>query len=182
MEPNEKVDLTNLRNVENIVRLYAETIFKRHHINPEHVDLHLSTEMNAIMNVFGGHKVHLWLKWPHAHLEINQLLKDFCKLFPKIHRTMEVVPFALAFQEKKWLREKFSTEEQIIFDLLPKHRLKISRKEIVTVEDTVTGESISIEHKGSSDRFEGEEVGMWIDLSRIINKKYPTENEDEKQA
>lgn len=183
-EPKEekKSRLTDLSVVEPIVREYAKVVAPKHGIRPEHFTLHLTSKIDAIMAVTGGHVVDIYLKWPDAQPIINMLLNDAFRLMRKypVRRTMEIVPVAYLRTmksdiKKMWKREKFTDESDIVLDLIPRHRLRVTKIETTIVHDVVTGEKLTLQHEYPTDRFDDHATGLWLQLSRIVRDKHPEE-------
>lgn len=183
-----------LQKWEEIVNTYARQACIAHQIKAEHFEVRLVTELrdNAIMGLIPGNPVLICLRWPAAHEFLNTQLRSAFSTIKryKLRRTMEVVPVAMikrnraelkeafknGMKKKEWSSKRFIDEEDIIFDLVPKRRLKVSEMVITKLEDTLTGESITVHHTGKATRFEGENVGMWLELSRIVREKHPEGN------
>lgn len=177
-----KYKLADLSGVENIVREYARVVAQRHGIRHDWYELHLVSEMDGIMKVTGGHLVKIFLHWPYAQPQINMLLNDAFSLMKKypVRRTMEIVPVAYvrsmsADIKKKWKREKFTDESDIVLDLIPRHRIRITKIETTIVEDVVTGEKITYMHEYPTTRFDADATSLWLDLSRLVRDKHPEE-------
>lgn len=104
-------------------------------------------ETDGELAVFGGPVASINIKYPEGLDNINTLLR---RAFNLIHnrnivRSTEVVPFVF-IQEfgatyRKFVRKEFGDESEILPDLLPRRRLKVTRKHYieVTVTDKVTG-------------------------------------------
>lgn len=177
--------MVSLSNVEKVVNEYAKTLAKKNGVNPEFIEFHLAPNLNEILKVQGGHVVHIYLKWPEIQPRINLYLKDIFSLMRRlpIRRSMEIVPVAYVRKEsievrKKWKKESFTEESDIVLDLVPKGRLMIQETVTTTLIDTVTKEKITIEHEGKLRRFDGENVAIWMQLSRFIRDQHPELNQD----
>lgn len=177
---------SDLSAVEEVVRGYAEVVAKRHGINKAHFELHLVVDSKYVLNVIGGPIVKIVLLWPHAQPNINTLLGDAFALMRRhpIRRTMEIVPVAYVRTEsaeikKKWRKEKFTDESDIILDLIPRSRLRVKKTETTVIEDIVTGESITLIHEYPTDRFDSDATSLWLRLSRIVRDKHPEVEEAE---
>jgi hypothetical protein len=169
------MELKDLDQVEPIFKEWAAGVVRRHGINSDHVEFHLTMDAAHIMTIIPGHVVKCIFMWPHCKLNLNQLMKDFCRAFHKhkLRRTMEVVPFAIIQANNKWMKSQFSDEAQIIFDLIPKQRIKVSKSETITLTDAQTGETISVTSSGKASRFDGSEFEMWVKLSRQVLRNNP---------
>lgn len=140
--------------------------------------------MNATFLVQAGHKVRLTLSWPTVMPEINTVIKDFCRMFHKqnLRRTMEVVPFHLVYENRKWAKVQLSKglkiEEQIVMDLLSRGRLEIVKEEVIVLRDKVTKMSVATRTISKPERFDGSEFhGMWFELSRAVNFAFPSDED-----
>lgn len=185
--PQEEQALRGLESIEAVVCEYTKREAFKKHINPDHISLHLVRNLDGIMKVEGGPTVKIFLKWPDAYGELNTILGDAFSLIKRypVRRTMEVVPYmytrtASAEIKKKWKKESFTDESEIIFDLLRRGRLKVTETVTTKLTDTVTGESVSVTSEGKSNRFEGDAINLWFRLSRIVRDKYsPTQDDNE---
>lgn len=154
-----------------------DNLCRKHGVSPDHFQIHMSEDIgDNISSVIPGHIVQIHLKWPEVIPTMNSVIHDCLSLIAryKLRRTLEIVPYAyMRDWNNKWKREMFQDESDIVMDMLPKHRLKISESTTITLEDSVTGETISITKSGKKERFEGEDVTLWIQLSRIVRDKHP---------
>lgn len=180
--PAEAPKLISLSNVEKVVNEYAKVLAGKQNVRPEHIEVILSRDLGAIMKLQAGSPVRIYLQWPEAQPNINTLLLDAFSLIRRypIRRSFELVPVAYVRTErneirKAWRKEKFTDESEIVLDLIPRQRLRV--RETVTTEiiDTVTGETVSTTRSGKTDRFEGDAIGLWMQLSRQVRDKYPEE-------
>lgn len=179
-------DPTKLGEVEEVVREFANSIFRRQNIDPKQVIVFLSKNMgNAVMHVEIGNPVKLTINWNEGASEIKSIIYDFCKAFRRhrLVRTMEIVPFSLIYENKKWakatLKKGFkNVEETVILDLLSRNRLEIVREEIVVLRDKVTKMSVTERIISKPERFEGEQMQMWFDLSRAVANAFPEEDQE----
>lgn len=175
--------LVSLSNVEKVVNEYARVLAVKARINPDHVEVFLSRNLGAIMKVNGGSVVRVFLQWPEAQPNINTLLGDAFSLMKRypVRRTMEIVPVSYIRTQrdeikKKWRKEKFTDESEIILDLVPRHRLRVVESHTTTLTDVVSGESITVTRTGPTDRFDGDAISLWFDLSRVVRDKHPEED------
>lgn len=177
--------LADLSGLENVVKEYAKVVAARHGIRHDHFELHLTSKMGGVMKVTGGHTVKIFLLWPDAQPQINTLLNDAFTLMKKypVRRTMEIVPVAYVrtmSQEikKKWKKEKFVDDSDIVLDLIPRHRIRIKQTVTTEVSDVVTGEKLTLVHEYPTTRFDTDATGLWLELSRRVRDHHPEENED----
>lgn len=155
-----------------------DNLCRKHGVSPDHFSIHLVDEIenNGMCATFPGHVVQIHLKWPEILPTMNSAIHDCLSMIVryKMRRSLEIVLYAyLKDWNNKWKREMFQDESDIVMDMLPKHRLKISESTTITLEDSVTGETISVTKSGKKERFEGEDVTLWIQLSRIVRDKHP---------
>lgn len=166
----ETVKLMDLKTMEEIVKEHAIKRCVRHGMQPSHFDIHLVSRLErGDMNIIPGHPVQISLLWPHCMPIMNAKLDSAFRLIQRkrLHRTFEVVPIAFVQEAKQFHRTKFSDLAEIM-DLTPRHRLRMQVETKMTLSDTLTGKSISIARKGKLERFDGDEIGMWIELTRQI--------------
>lgn len=181
--------LATLSNVEKVVNIYAKSYCKKFSINPDHFSVFLCSELGGIMKVRGGHVVEIYLQWPQAQPSINTLLGDAFRLIKKynVRRALEIVPVAYVRTQrneikKRWRKEQFTDESEIVLDLIPKHRLRVHKTETTIIEDVVTGEKLTYIHEYPTDRFDAWTTGLWFDLSRIVRARHPEVEEVEVEA
>ena len=150
-------------------------------INPEHFDIHLVDNLvGADMRVIPGGTVQVLIAWPCELRKLKVQLDSAFRLMTKhsLRRTLEIVPISYVRGEKKWFREKMMDIADIMPDLLSRHRLRVTTTTITTIMDTITGESISTSTTDKPERFDGNDVARWIELSRIVVEKHPVDVND----
>lgn len=174
--------LGSLTGVEAVVNDYAKKFAKKYRVGEDNFTIVLTTKFKGIMGLKRGPVVQIILLWPDAQPNINTLLDS---AFKTISRNKLVDGFAVehvlhikkrAEERKKWLREKIGADEaDIILDLIPKHRVKVTVTTTVKYEDVVTGEAISITHEAKPEQYRGTDVASWLKLSRIVRDNHPEE-------
>jgi hypothetical protein len=180
-DPQEK-KLGSLTGVEAVVNDYAKKFAKKHRVGEDQFTIVLTTKFKGIMGLKRGPVVQIILLWPDAQPNINTLLDS---AFKTISRNKLVDGFAVesvlhikkrAEERKKWLREKIGADEaDIILDLIPKHRVKVTVTTTVKYEDVITGEALSITHEAKPEQYRGTDVASWLKLSRIVRDNHPEE-------
>jgi DNA-directed RNA polymerase subunit F len=181
VEEQEKKKLGTLKAVEQVVNEYAKKYARRFRVADDEYKVLLVTEFKGIMGLRRGPVVQIILLWPDAQPNINTLLES---AFRTISRNRLVDTLAVesvmhirrrADERRKWVREQIHDEADIILDLIPKHRVKVTQKMVTEYEDVVTGEKITITHQPASEYFRGQDVSAWLQLSRIVRDKHPEE-------
>lgn len=176
--------LYEISKIEHMINEVAkrDAALKRFGLNPDHYRIRLVWEMDSIMKISAGHVVQIWLKWPESYgadgTDIPMHIHNAFRMINRhrLHRTMEVVPWmATRLNNQKWVKEHFKDESEIIFDLIPKNRLKVERKLVTTMTDLATGEVVKTETE--NDKY-ADEVEMRIILSRIVRTKYGKNGDD----
>lgn len=145
----------------------------------------VDSDLKNDVNYQPGHPVKVILKWPDVLPRIGGIVRNalFTISKYKLHKTMEIVPYFLNKQwikdaKKKWEKEYFGIDQSsLIYDLLPKNRLEQIVSETVTVRDIITGESISITRNSKPEHFDGNDMSLWMQLSRQVKTKYPEQEE-----
>lgn len=173
--------LGTLSAVEQVVNEYAKKYARRYRVDEDEFKVLLVTEFKGIMGLRRGPVVQIVLLWPDAQPNINTLLES---AFKTISRNRLVDTMAVesvmhirrrAEERRKWVREQIGDEADIILDLIPKHRVKVTQTTIVEYEDVVTGEKLTLTHKQSPEYFRGQDVSAWLQLSRIVRANHPEE-------
>lgn len=174
--PPQQTPLTNLGDIEKTVQEYALTVAKKHRINPDHFVVHLVVDMErGQMDVIAGQVVQIVLLWPYAQTCINELLDSAFRLMKRfpMRRTFDIVPIGYVSEQREERRKFFKHSLGDIGDslgeLIPRARLKMHTDTVTTLEDTKTGVKVSVTHKGKTERFEGNGLGLWLELSRQVN-------------
>lgn len=176
MADGEIIKWTELPKIEEIINEGARAIARQHRVNPAQFKIVLSLSLDGILKITAGNPVLITLRWPIAdkttlHMNLRSAINQVNKMF----RTMEVVHVSLTLQTKenfrKYVKERYGDISEVIPDLIPRSRLRISEETITTLEDAQTGEKIEVRHKGKTTRFDGDDIGMWIKLSRIVREK-----------
>lgn len=148
----EKKKMTTLLQVEEIVNGYAAKKFAAKYQIPAHrfrVNL-VSRLKGGIMGIRAGDVAQIDLKWPEAQPVVNTLLDDAMRFISSrnVLRRVEIVPLAYVrsnkIENRKWHREMFGDEGEILADLLPKHRLEVETTVTMTMKDKMTGVTTSI--------------------------------------
>lgn len=180
-DEQEKAKLGTLSAVESVVNEYAKKYARRYRVNDDEFKVLLVTKFNGIMGLRRGPVVQIVLLWPDAQPNINTLLDS---AFRTISRNRLVDTMAVesvihirrrAEERRKWIREKISDEADILLDLIPKHRVKVTQTVTVEYEDVVTGEKLTLTHKQTPEYFRGQDMSAWMQLSRIVRDKHPEE-------
>jgi hypothetical protein len=162
-----------LERQQEVVRLYAYPKMKKWRIDPARVEIFLSNHLNSSFAMVPGHTVKLTFKTPEVFDFMNSWLDDALRLIQRLHaiRSMDLVPYNYHRDIKgKLAREAFGDMAEVILDLIPKTRLKVTKTEIITLEDTKTGEKVSMS-KESVDKMTNDNVSLWLDLSRRVRDK-----------
>lgn len=174
------VKLETLTNVERVVNEYAKIVATKHGVNKDHFQVHLTRNLGGVLKLVGGPTVDIFLLWPDAQPNINTLLNDAFRLMRKypVRRPMEIVPVAYARTlsrkiKKMWKKEKFVDESDIVLDLIPRHRLRVTKIETTILEDVVSGEKLTTIHEYPTERFDWFATGLWLQLSRIVRDRHP---------
>lgn len=179
-QPEKKtINSSDLVAMEKLVNDYARIACVRHHINPEHFEVHLATELSGVMVLRPGAKVQIFLLWPHAQSHLNTHLRSAFSAMLKynMRRTLEIVPIALVKQQqdefKKFAKERFGEIGEILTELIPRQRLRVQHITTTILTDAQTGEQVVVSSRDKETRFDGDDVGTWLHLSRIVREKHP---------
>lgn len=170
--------LTTLSAIEDVVNTYAERFAKRYDIPKEKYRVNLTLDLNGIMGLKRGPVVQIFLLWPDAQAEMNSLLDHAFTLVSKkgLIDPVAIEPIIHIRQrredQKKWIREKIGTEAEIISDLIPRSRLRVSRTTTVTVRDSITGASYSYTEKEPDENYHRNmSLEPWFKISRMVRDK-----------
>lgn len=173
--------ITSLSDIENVVNEYARSISRNYNINPEHFRVQLVSELvRGDMQVIPGGVVQIIMLWPDVQPIMNMKLQSAFRLMTRypLRRTLEIVPVAYIHREgierRKWYRQHFGEIGEIMPDLLPRHRLRVTTTTITTIHDTITGELVSSSEVAKPTRFDGNDVKAWLELSRIVKERHPS--------
>lgn len=129
------------------------------------------------MLVLGGPLVQIQLKWP---MDLSLAKAKLNSALALIQRRGLYTPLAVAthayFQKegvvaKKWIQkqlEKVNVEE-VVEELIPIHRVRVTRSVVVTYTDTLTGAEISVTEKQAPEPYRSQYINEWLTLSRLAN-------------
>jgi len=173
----DSAQLGSLTAIENVVNEYAKTKCKAYGINPDKVQINLVMEMNQQMGIVRGPVVNVYLLWPAAKAELNTFLDDAFKTIKRQNMIDSVaIESAMIVQKNKdnhtsFKKEVFGDLAEVISDLVPLGRLQVTRTVTVTVTDITTGCALSYEETEKAERFNGRNVKIWLQLSRLVRAK-----------
>lgn len=174
----ETFKLSNLQAAEEVVTEHSRTLAKQYGVRPEHYRIVLDTHCKEgdRMKLRGGPVVEIWLPWPAAVKNMNDLLGAAFHLISsrKLVEPMALQPIAHVLRHKnamkQWYREKYGDEAEIFADLLPRKRIR-SRTDVtrrVTLTDRDTGISVEVVDT-SGKRYERDMFDeARIKLSRVV--------------
>jgi hypothetical protein len=173
---------SQLARVEEIVNEYARDKAKAWAtgIKPAQFQVLLVKGKSWDMRVQRGNPVSILLPWPQAQLKINTLLRDAFglmrekKLVDCIELSNVMYTHTRGETKRKWYREQFGTENEMLAELIPQREIKVERivetRVRTTIRDIVTG--VTIERDETDKKFEsgdGRFIGTktWLELSRM---------------
>lgn len=173
---------SQLSRVEEIVNEYARDKAKAWatSIKPAHFQVLLVKGKNWDMRVQRGNPVSILLPWPQAQLKINTLLRDAFDLIRTkglvdcIELSNVMYTHARGESKRKWYREQFGVETEMLAELIPQREIKVERivetRTRMTITDVITGVKIEREDTDKvmthgDGRFIGTKT--WLELSRM---------------
>jgi hypothetical protein len=167
--------LNTLSAVEDVVNQYAEKIASRYQIPKEKFRINLVTSCKGVMQFRRGPIAQIDLLWPAAQPDLNTLLNDVFKTISR-KRLLECVAVERVshirsrnLENKKWTRELFGDEADLITDLIPRNRLEVSTVTTITVRDRVTGISYEITESTKNQPYYLKSVEPWLKISRMVH-------------
>lgn len=180
--PKEEPQLKTLSSVEQVVNDYAMKRAREWKTGLKEGDfvVLLARKFGGIMGLKRGRPVQIILLWPDAQTEINRLLKDAFRTINK-HRMVDcwAVESSVAIrsrklESKKWRREKFGDEAEIIGELIPRRDIivdtSIETRVCRTIRDQHTGVTIEkMESSKVTKHTDGRDIDVstWLELSRM---------------
>lgn len=167
--------LNTLSAVEDVVNLYAEKIAARYGVARDKYRINLVTNCKGVMMFRRGPIAQIDLLWPAAQPDLNTLLNDVFKTISR-KRLLECVAVERVshirsrnLENKKWMREMFNDEADLITDLIPRSRLEVSSVTTITVRDRVTGISYEITETTKNQPYYLKSVEPWLKISRMVH-------------
>ena len=150
-----KAPVLSLATIEEIINAHAAKIAARYGIRPDQFRINLHTSMRGLLAFRRGPVVQIDMLWPDVKSEINTIFKTTFKAISE-KKLIDPLGIELAShirdqraQNRKWHREVFGDEGEILPDLLPKYRLRSTVKYEYTLEDQVSGLSVTIKYDDS---------------------------------
>lgn len=178
----QRVKITDLSKVEEVVRLYASSKCIAYGLQPEMFEIHLVPKLrhDHSWEMQAGNPIVIEMLWPFCQPFINSELESIFRTIVRhrAYRTMEIVPVSFYKDQHKLYRSKFGELGDIMPDLVSRQRLRQQTTTTYTLRDVKTGESVTVTHIGREERFEGLPSGLWIALSRKIREKEPEFTDD----
>lgn len=179
-----RFDISLLRNITvmgPVIEKYAKNLaVKSYNIPEEHFSVRLVPNLNGnMLQVFPGYTVEILIAWPHAILELNSILRDAFSIIKKYHlrKTMEIATYSLIWEARhKWNKAPI---KNLMEQFIGKSRISMTESTTVTLEDAITGEKVSITREGKPRRFDGGDIGLWMQLSMQVRDKHPIIDEIE---
>ncbi|MBA2706056.1 MAG: hypothetical protein H0U60_19635 [Blastocatellia bacterium] len=191
---------SQLARVEEIVNEYARDKAKAWAtgIRPTQFQVLLVKGKSWDMRVQRGNPVSILLPWPQAQLKINTLLRDAFglmrdkKLVDCIEISNVMYTHVRGESKRKWYREHFGVETEMLAELIPQREIKVERiietRTRLIISDLVTGVKIE---RDDTDKVmshgDGRFIGTktWLELSRMAAEHIealPTESPEPEEA
>lgn len=127
--------------------------------------------------ILGGPTVQIQLKWPMQLGLAKSKLTDALSLIRKrgLYTPLEIATKAYFQSEgaaaRKWTDkslEKIGVHE-LVKELIPMQRVRVTRSVTVTYTDTLTGAAISYTESAPPTTYQNESINEWLNLSRVVN-------------
>lgn len=142
------------------------------------ITLVAATKGSAVLRLKKGPVAQIILTWPSAQQNLKRLLQDAFRAIRinKMYEAFEIEPVLYARRNKealrKWYRQEFGEESDILLDLIPKWRMEEIVETKYTLRDVKTGISISVTNTKTG-HFSQQRIDNWVALSREVRKVEP---------
>ena len=194
MPPKREPQLRTITAIENVVNEYARTVAKKGKwgIKDDEFIILLSRRFKGIMGLQRGHPVKITIAWPEAQPHLNTLLVEAFSTISK-HKMVDVWAIegvahirARNVENKKWRREKFGEQGEIIGELVPKKYITVetttSSTIVQKIRDNMSGVEIEKVYNltvSRSDDGRVLDIKTWLELSRLVRDKEEAEPDDD---
>lgn len=173
-----KAAVKNLADIESVINEYARKKVAARFKVPENkfrITLTRDTQKGSML-LSRGPIVNIYLLWPEAQTQLKPLIESAFRQIRdfKLVDSLAIEPVAYIrsrnFDKKKWFRSHENDPSNIVFDLIPKERMRVTRSTTIIVEDSVTGLKVtkSIEEKNL--RYQDHSTELWMNLSRMVRE------------
>lgn len=190
--PKREPQLKTITAIENVVNEYARSVAKKWKVKDDEFVILLSRRFKGIMGLQRGHPVKITLAWPESQPHLNTLLAE---AFAQISRHKLVDIWAIEgiahirarnIENKKWRREKFGQQGEIIGELIPKKYITVETTTVTVATQRIrySETGIVIEKVITSARTETDDgrvldVKTWLELSRLVRDAEEAEAPDD---
>lgn len=190
--PKREPQLKTITVIENVVNEYARSVAKKYKIKNDEFVILLSRRFKGIMGLQRGRPVKITLAWPESQSHLNTLLAE---AFIQISRHKLVDVWAIEgvahirarnIENKKWRREKFGQQGEIIGELISKKYISVETTIVSTVTQKVrySETGLEIEKSFTTTRTENADgrvldVKTWLEISRLVRDAEEAEQPDD---
>ena len=171
--------LGSIANVEEVINEFARGLARKKGVRESCFRVHLveSIKGRGDMMVLPGSLVQIQLQWPMPFALAKGKLASALNLIKSrsLHTPLAVATHAYFQREgvatRKWAQknlEKVNVAD-VVEELIPLHRVRVTRSVVVTYTDTLTGATVSVTETQAPEPYRSQYINEWLTLSRLAN-------------